>query len=217
MRVLLDDSLCQMEVDNVGQAIAAAAVLAEERGRMIVEVMVDGEHWTEVQLNESATHSRTAHEIRLTSADPDDLVCAAFRDASRALTDANTMQQKAAELLQAGEIAQAMEPLQDAISIWLSVQQALLMGLELTSLEIEGASSEPEFPLPTDSDSPSPFFKAMIDELNGRLRQMHDALAAQDTVALADTLLYELPAVVTRWQDLLDDLQEQIQSRSKEG
>ncbi len=209
---------------------------------MIVEVLVDGQQWDGEKL-ESATHgAATAGEIRMTSADPIALVCQTFSDAFRALSDADRLQQKSAELLQSDEIPAAMERLQEAISIWLSVQQALVMGLELAEIDLEtewkksevrsqrsevmGQKSEGGDSLRMSGQGDltsylcpltSASFKSMIDELNGHLRRMHDSLEAKDTSALADTLLYELPPVVRSWQDLLDDLQARLTDGAGEG
>ena len=47
MRVLLDDIPCDVTATTVSQAIEAAAVVANNKGRLIVEVSVDGSQWTE--------------------------------------------------------------------------------------------------------------------------------------------------------------------------
>ncbi|MHC4102742.1 MAG: hypothetical protein ACYSW1_17880, partial [Planctomycetota bacterium] len=46
-----------------------------------------------------------------------------------------------------------------------------------------------------------------INALNQRLEAVHGALARDDVIALADTLLYEFPEVVEEWRRILNELQ----------
>src|SRR5437667_1053312 len=110
MRVTLDQRMCDVKAESVEDAIAAAANLAQQRGRMIVEVLVDGELWTG-DCAALAAVSTVASDIQLTSADPIALVCETFDQASAALREADSLQQAAAELLQADRAPEAMEKL----------------------------------------------------------------------------------------------------------
>ena len=65
MRVLIDNSPCAVDADSVGEAVAAAASVAEKSGRMIVEVIVDGDHWTEAQITSASCASQSAEEVVL--------------------------------------------------------------------------------------------------------------------------------------------------------
>src|SRR2546422_888714 len=86
MRVTLDQMMCDVKAESVEDAIAAAANLAQQRGRMIVEVLVDGELWTGDSAA-LAVASTVASDIQLTSADPIALVCETFDQASAALPE----------------------------------------------------------------------------------------------------------------------------------
>ena len=221
MRVLLDENPCDVGAGNVRQAITAAAALVEADGRMIVEVRVDGQTWTGEALDTIADDA-TADEVRLTSADPIQLICDTFSDAAIALTDADQLQQSAAELLQADQTQAAMEKLNEALSIWSSVQQAVSMGVELAEIDLNkrtppskssrqavgnSKSGSSAFP------SPAVPMANVVDSLNQQLRLVRQALESKDTVALADALLYQLPDVVRQWQGWLSDLQAQIRQR----
>ena len=196
MRVLLDEQLCNVSADSVDQAIASAAALAQEKGRIIVEVMVDGRQWSHTTPESSASaqgSTSPAGEVRLTSADPAQLMNEVYADAASALSEADQLQRQAAELLQTGSTIDAMQKLNDAVSIWMSVQRAVSMGTQLQSslnrTDIETVSQ--------------PTLAAAVDHLNGKLGEIRSALQRGDTVALADTLLYDLPNVVEQWRQLL--------------
>ena len=206
MRVLLDEHLCDVKVDSVGAAIAAASALAQEKGRLIVEVLVDGQSWNGGQTDEELSSAR-ANEVRLTSVEPTDLVCRTFEDASLALADADALQQAAAELLQANQTTPAMEKLNEALSIWSAVRQAVVMGHEVMGGALDLSKGQS-----ADRDAQASMAQ-IINQLNAQLRAIRAALELGDTVALSDTLLYDLPPVVSEWRGMLIDLQAQLQGR----
>lgn len=202
MRVLLDEIECNTNAASVAQAVAVGATLAEQQGRLIVEIVVDGESWTEERLNRDST-TQVADEVRLTSADPKELVCQTFEEAAEALLDADRLQQSAAELMQADQIAQGMNQLNEAFSIWLSVQQAVVMGTQVAGIDFEQS-------LANSPAAAGQSINAIIEHLNQQLRAVRDALENRDTIALADLLLYDLPDVVLQWRALLQDLQRDV-------
>ncbi len=50
MQILIDDLPCDLDANTVGEAIEGAADLARDRGRLIVDVTVDGARWTQADL-----------------------------------------------------------------------------------------------------------------------------------------------------------------------
>lgn len=196
MRVMLDQTVCDVRADSVESAIAAAAQMAEARGRMIVEVLVDGRIWTHDEpASESAT--KACDEIQLTSADPADLVCQTFDQASEALREADALQQSAAELIQADQSPQAMAKLGEALAIWQSVQQAVSMGADVAGLDL-------------DKEIAAASMEGVIERLNQHLEAIRIALENSDPVGLADTLLYDLPEVNVQWRGLLESLRRRV-------
>jgi hypothetical protein len=194
MRVLLDDSPCDVEARYAGEAIAAAAAMADRVGRLVVDVMVDGLAWSPERLEGLGTDRTLAQEVRLVTSSARDLARAALADASEALSSADELQREAAELLEAGRQPAAMQRLGEAITIWTRVQRAVALSVEVMSLEF-GAMEVEGVPA-----------AELIQSLGQRLRLLRSALAADDHVGLADTLLYELPEVVQSWRDLLAEM-----------
>lgn len=205
MRILLDDIPCDVTATTVSQAIEAAAAVANDKGRLIVEVSVDGSQWSEQRLASPEAQASNADVVCLTSAAPAEMVRETFADAAEALGVADDLQQEAAELLQAGQHRVSMDKLQEAISIWLSVQQAIVKSAQLIGLNLDDVVVN-ETPL-----------TASISRLNERLQVVRSALHENDQIGLADTLLYEFPEVVGEWRDILDDLQQRVGRRSQES
>lgn len=205
MRVILDDEPCLSDATTVGEAIDGAAAVAERRGRIVIEVTVDGAAWNDSDLVSAERRDGPACEIALVSANLKDLVCRTLDDAAAALLDAETMQCEAAELLQADRRAEAMEKLGAAITIWQSVHLAVLQsaqacGIDLTALTIGG----------------HPMTDAVI-RLSTQLDALRTALDGDDPVGLSDTLLYDLPDVVAEWREVLHVLRSRVECTLDSG
>ena len=198
MQILIDDLPCDMDANTVGEAIEGAADFARDRGRLIVEVTVDGALWTQADLASTRRHVQTAEIVRFSSAEPIELVRHTFADAVDALTDADELQRQAAELLQSDKGAVAMDKLGEAVSIWLCVQEAIVSGTQLVGLDLETVTIGGK-PLPE-----------AIRRLTDHLNAVRSGLKEHNAIELADTLLYEFPPIVEEWRRLLTELQERI-------
>lgn len=198
MQILIDDLPCDMAANTVGEAIEGAADLARDRGRLIVDVTVDGARWTEADLASTRRHAQTAQVVRFSSAEPVELVRDTFEGAVDALAEADELQREAAELLQSDKGAVAMDKLGEAISIWLCVQEAIVSGTQLVGLDLETVTIGGK-PLPE-----------AIRRLTDRLNAVRRGLKEGNEIELADTLLYEFPPIVEEWSRLLTELQERI-------
>lgn len=195
MRILLDDTPCDLKAKTVGEAIDAAAEVAGRLGRLIVEVTVDNTLWAEGELSSPKHLEASAEVVRLTSAEPRQLVDEAFTDAAEALADADELQQEAARLIQSDQYTVSMDKLNEALSIWLSVQEAIVKGSRIVGIDLD------------DVVVGERSINASISRLNEWLLVIRNALTDSDQIALADTLLYELPEVVGEWRSILEHLQ----------
>jgi hypothetical protein len=202
MKVLLDDMPCEVRAATVGEALDAAAALADQRGRLIVDVSVDGTRWSESELSNADCTGGGAEIVRFTSAAPVELVRQTFADAADALTEADDLQRETARLLQADQRAVSLDKLNEAISIWLQVQEAIVKGSQLVGIELDELSL------------PKPISES-IGGLNQRLEAVRSALAEEDVIALADTLLYEFPEVVEEWRSILEELLRHLEKKNQ--
>lgn len=198
MRVLLDNQPCDIQADSVTAAVTRAAALAQQNGRLIVEVIVNGRTWNSDDLDKLDQQPLVAEEIRLTTAEPAALICQTLDDAADALLDAERLQRESAQTMQAGQTASGLAMLNQAFGVWSSVQQAVTMSCELAGIDLDQFRIE--------SQEPGESARVILHKLNNHLRQVRDALANRDEVALTDALLYEMPAAVRSWRELIDDV-----------
>jgi hypothetical protein len=194
MRVLLDEQPWESTATTIGDTIAAAAAEARSRGRVVVEVVVDGVPWGEAQLASPESCSGAADELRLVTNDLAGLVRATLSEGATALVDADLLQREAAEDLQAGRTTEAMTRLGAALAIWDSVQEAVsrsaeAFDLDLDTLDVGGAKVADR-----------------VETLKRHLDAVQRALESKDPVGLSDTLLYDLPEVVGEWREMLETI-----------
>ena len=199
MQVLLDSDPCEMQAQTIGEAIAAASTLAQTRGRLIVDIIVDGSRWSEQQLDSAEHNGATADTVEFITAEPRELVLRTFEDAAEALEDADILQKEAAELLQSDQSIICMDKLAEALSIWLTVQQAIVKGSQVVELQLDNISVK-KTPI-TES----------IARLNENLQLLRSALQQDDQIAVADALLYEFPDIINEWKSILEHLQSLVE------
>jgi len=204
MRVQLDETSHATGADTIGQAIDEAATLARQQDRLVVEVIVDGRLWTPQQLSNQELRDGTAEKISFVSASVSELVCDTLAEASTALAEADDNQRQAAEHLQADRRREAMEHLGVALDLWRSVHEAVVgcadvLGVDLGRIGPDNGATVLEH----------------VRGLERRLREMRVALENDDPVGLADTLLYDLPAAVADWQEVLLTLQRETTDKER--
>ena len=194
MRLLVDDRPCETSATSVGEAIAGAAEVAGARGRVVVEVVVDGRTWGDEELGSEARCGASADEVSLVTADLRELAGQTLEDAAAALADADRLQRESARLIQSDRLPEAMPQLGEALSVWQSVQEALVKSTQAVGLDLDAVRLGEG----TVADD--------LERLAGDLRTLRRALETRDPVGLADTLLYDLPEVVLQWQENLRSL-----------
>ncbi len=198
MRVLFDEQPDLVKAKSVSEAVRAGIALAEENGRMIVEVLVDGEPWSDEAMVEASGEAGRGEEVHIVTAEPTELVSQVFADAFDALPLAGERQREAGELLESGGQAEAMVKLGEALSIWQSVQQAVLMGAEVANIDLEQPTPGGLNPA------------VLIQQLSGKLELLRDALENEDPLGLSDTLMYDMPEIVEQWRMFLTELRQSV-------
>ncbi|MFW6032405.1 MAG: hypothetical protein ACOCTI_03430 [Phycisphaeraceae bacterium] len=194
MAILIDEQRTELAGSTLAEVLDSAQNELQPRGRVVVEVALDGRSLSGPDLETEQDAAVADRDVRLTTADPRQLVAQTLRQVDDRLEEARELQNEAAELLQQDKPSSAMDRVGEAINIWLQAQQAvlnsaMLLGIDLDQLTIDG---EP--------------LKSFTDELLEQLQNVKELLGSQDTVALADALAYEWPELVDRWHRLLATL-----------
>jgi len=200
MAVYLDDQAAQIDGETLGAVLGAAQADLDARGRIVVEVRVDGESLTGSQLDERWEQAVADHEVKLYTADPASVAIEPLEQVRDRLGEAQTLQADAADLLQQDRGAEAFAKVAEAMSVWQQAQQAVsksaqLLRLDLDNLTVEGRSV-PE----------------LTDQTLAQLQELKGLLEGGDPVGLADALAYEWPEVTRRWEVLIGEIIATIES-----
>lgn len=204
MRVWLDDVERHLEGETVGEVLSAAAQTVEPDGRVITDVVVDGEPWEGDRLTSPDHLGRDADEVHLVTADLLGLLGQTIEQTRDVLNELESMQEDAAAAIQRDETARAMALLGDITNLWMSVQQA-------TSHVAEGVS-EPLAEMRT-AEGPA---RETIERFGEHLRTLVSAIESGDASALADVLLFDLTDTAGQWRGLLDVLEARVEERRRE-
>ncbi|MEM7229671.1 MAG: hypothetical protein AAF432_12740 [Planctomycetota bacterium] len=198
MKLLLDDQPCPCEPATVGEAIVEGAAFAQDQGRLVIEVVVDGVMWDDEALSSEAQANQTADEVRLISANRAEMVLAVLNDAIASLDQIDERQTHAADQLEGGDERASMIALGEALEMWSAIRQGIDLCGEVVPLRLD----EPLEGLGA--------IGPILSDLADRLTALRDAIVRHDVVFLGDVLRYELPEVVERWRDLLRGLRDRV-------
>ncbi|MEX2217235.1 MAG: hypothetical protein WD749_00620 [Phycisphaerales bacterium] len=171
-------------------ALRAALADAERRGRVIVEVQIDGAKAPDSLLEEPPEEA-VGSEVRLLSVEPVALVRTTLMDAADALESARERQGRSAELIHAGKVEDALRPLSEAIETWQTVRDAVEKSAAMLNLRL------------SELKAGTPGMEALVESLSGRLSEVRRALAGEDWSALADVLAYDMGDQADRWKSAL--------------
>ena len=201
MAIYLDDQPAQLQGDHLGEVLTKASESLAVDGRVLVEVKIDGEVITGEDLDKHQASQIDQSEIHLASADRKELAVTTLTQVREQLPRAGALHEQAAEELQADNPAEALTYIAESIEVWMMTQEAVLgsagvVGLGLDEVKVNG---EPM----------SGFTEELIQQLHG----LKDLITSKDTVALADALAYEWPAVVLRWDQLIEQMIQEIEGK----
>lgn len=197
MRVYLDNDQVPIAVPSLAAALAAVRESAERSGRVVVEVLRDGEPVPQHLLEQPTDAEEPGVEVRCASADPRRLVADSMRQAASELDASRSAHADAAAAIQTGRLDAAMPLLQSMMGLWsqahrVVVDGAALAGLDLNT-QVHGA----------------PVAQSVRD-LTALLGELKRALSAQDWSGVADTVGEDLPEQADRWAGLLHTLADRI-------
>lgn len=196
MRAYLDDQPLTVEPATVARAINAARDAAGERGRIVVEVLADGDAIADALLDAPPESDAGIGELRMTSAQPGLFVAVTLAEAADVLKRSNADRVSAAEAIDRGDMQEAGRMLSSVLGVWALAQDVLdksasLMGLTPGQIEI-----------PT-GDGGSVRGQQRIDELVVVLNGVKAAVGEEDWTTISDLLHEDLAQQTDRWEAFL--------------
>lgn len=193
MKVFLDQSELALERPSMASALVAARDAAQQAGRVIIEVKLDGLPVADAQLEDPSEQPLSAGRLDFVTTDPRALVRTTLLDVADALALTRDQQLKAAEALQAGEFKDAFAQLNEVVNIWSHVRRVISEGPALLGLSVDQI----------DENRGGTDLSQGVDRLNTALTELRTSLQSQDWSTLADLLSGELDDLAARWDTLL--------------
>ncbi|GIK19455.1 MAG: hypothetical protein DYG93_10415 [Leptolyngbya sp. PLA2] len=208
MRVIFDEAELLSDAATLEQGLRAGTARAEELGRLIVEVIADGEPVPGELLDNPASHTGSFTELRMTSAEPAVFLRVTLMEAADALEQAGAEQLLAADHIDQGRSPEAYQALGVALGVWDAVRDLVqrvshLLGFDLTEASVVVKGEE----IRVDES---------VASLSRQLEEVRRCVAADDLSGLADALRYELSEEAGRWRELLTGLAEAIRNAQGE-
>ena len=211
MKLLLNDKeVTETVPENASLGAALMAVQEQHIGQdeVISTIVVDDEPLTADLL--SAWKNRPVEEfgsVQIEAPKRNLLASQGLRLLSEGLSESNEQREEIVDHICQGRHRQAMEMLTGYLSLWDSIQQSLgsaarLIEVELDSLEVYESAGSDKVMRVADR----------IHQLTEQLKQLQDALQAEDQVLLGDILEYEFGPVTDDWRQMLEQLADRFES-----
>lgn len=199
MRVYIDNTEIQAST-SIADALDAAREHADNGGRLIIDILADGQAIDDELLENPPSDDAGISELHLTTTDPVAFLTETFASARESLTLVREDQTTAADHLRTGELEPAVEALNGVLTGWQAVgdvvaQSAELADIDLNSFEFDGHQA-----------------KDVIEKLGDTLLEIRANLTHQDWSSLGDCLEYDLDDLAKQWDALLAALAQRVKA-----
>lgn len=195
MKATLDGHPLTIDRPSLAAALRAGAADARERGRIIVEVFLDGQPVQGDALGEPSDDALDAQHVEMTSTDPTSLVRVTLFDAADAMESSQEEHAACAQMIHRGDIAAAMGALGQLLSTWQAVREAIAHG---------GAA----IGQPLSSFAPAGALEQRTKALTKQLDDLKRAVGNDDLSTVADLLEDDLRTEAGLWADSLRHIAE---------
>ncbi len=197
MRITLDgqtlsgDSL--PDGANVGHVLDYAKTRLTGSDQLILSIHCDGEEIDAARLKGVLASPVDQFQlIELLSGSPYQAVLEALGQTRMLLSETFATVKQISDALAAGDLHAAMTGLVECVGAWSNVHEAVVQGGALVGVDFDRLVVGGRHILD------------WLNELNGRLRDIRDAIQSRDHVMLGDILRYEIDETMQGWETMLD-------------
>lgn len=170
---------------------------ARDRGRVVVQIDVDGRPIAMDQLRDEGFLSEGAELVEVTSLTEREMLLAALELGRNAIEVSQVHFTRSAELIQAGDRPAALAELGTGIELWRTVEGTVFR------------DAVPKVPLA----SLEARLETHLAELRTALETMSTAVGTGDLVALSDALMYEFPRTSATWTEFLGECMRSVEEQ----
>lgn len=206
MNLFVDDKEIHedaIESGSLGDALRVVQERICQPGHVVVSVQCDGETVPSNALAETLKKPVFSFDrLDVHTGTKESLVVEAMSQAAMSLEETETAAQKIAQMLIAGQTAEAIAELGNCLRVWQQIhsgigQSIVMLDARPDEFMVQGVS-----------------LLEALDRPKQVLVQIKQALVAQDYVLLADLLQYEFTDVTTLWHRIVTRLEAEARKRN---
>jgi hypothetical protein len=202
MRILIDGNDSGLTAETVPEALEHGMNAVDSSGRIVVEIALDGNPLDGDQLENGAYENISAETITMISLAPNELLLATFELGRNAIEAAQKHFHSAAEMIQSGNDANAMNELHEGIELWCTIDQTVFREAVPRIADFSG-------------DQTPDGLERHVNELKEALESIRTAIESSDFAGLSDALMYEFPETSAGWSTFLGHCSQVVTSHSE--
>ena len=193
MNIWIDDTQLESAAD-LDTALEQARLHAESQGRLIVDILVDGQPATDALFDEDPADHPPISELRFTTANTAALVNDTIDTAIESIDLLKADQQAGAQQLREDDMDNAMQTLRAIMEGWQAMRDIVDQITQVTDLDINTLSV---------NQQPA---TEIVNKLSKSLEDVRETLKNEDWSLLGDTIEYDLNELADQWSTLLSSM-----------
>jgi hypothetical protein len=181
---------------TIGQLLAHV----QKENRLVTRVLIDGKEPDRKRIATVKRSPLDGHTIFIETADPQKMALDVLDEVTAQLSEAERLQNEAAELLSKNMFAAAMEKLSGCFSMWQHAQESIfktaqLLRIDLAKIHVEGTT-----------------LRELFGAFTRQLRKIREVLEHRDFGGLATILGAETRACGAQWRTAIETMRGAILS-----
>jgi hypothetical protein len=193
MNIWIDDTQIE-QTDDLDTALESARVHAESQGRLIVDILVNGQPATDAFFEENMESLPPITDLHFTTADTATLVSDTIETAIESIELLKADQQAGAVQLREGDMENSMQTLRAIMEGWQAMRDIVDQITQITDLDINTLTIDQQ---------PA---TEIINKLSKSLEDVRETLKNEDWSLLGDVIEYDLNELADQWSTLLSTM-----------
>jgi len=199
MQIWIDNTQLS-DAPDLNAALEQARVHAETGGRLIVDILVDGQPAPDELFDDEPEGLDEINELRFTTADTNELIIETAQTAIESVELLKADLEAGAQQIRAGDLQDSMETMRSILDGWQAMRDIVDQITQITSIDIQSIKVGEEMG------------SEIIDSLSKSLSEVRETLQNEDWSSLGDVIEYDLNELAVKWSAMLSALIEAVKS-----
>ncbi len=187
------------DAPDLDAALEQARLHAESQGRLIVDILVDGQPAPDEIFDDQPQGLDSINELRFTTADTNQLVVETVNTAIDSIQLLKADQAAGTQQIRSGDLSDAMNTMRSIMEGWQALRDIADQVAQVTQIDIPSLKIGPHLG------------SEIVDSLSKALSEVRETLQNEDWSSLGDIIEYDLDELATKWSALLNALIQGVQ------